>query len=37
MSEELRLVPPRVEFDPRLANELARFEPATPVALDDET
>jgi hypothetical protein len=37
MSEELRFVPPRVEFDPRLANELARFELATPVVLDDET
>jgi hypothetical protein len=31
MSEQMRFVPPRVDFDPRLANELAR----TPVANDE--
>ena len=36
MSDELRFVPPRVEFDPRLANELTRFERAMPATLDDE-
>jgi len=35
MSEHLRFVPPGVEFDPRLANELARREAATPTP-DDE-
>lgn len=35
MSEHLRFVSPSVEFDPRLANELARREAATPTA-DDE-
>jgi hypothetical protein len=32
MSEPLRFVPPRVEFDPRLANELARTQAMPPVA-----
>jgi len=32
MSEHLRFVPPSVDFDPRLANELARHEAALPVA-----
>jgi hypothetical protein len=33
MSEQLRFVPPRVEFDPTLTNELARYPaPAPPVA-----
>jgi hypothetical protein len=35
MSEQLSFVPPGVEFDPRLANELARREAATPTT-DDE-
>ncbi len=35
MSEHLRFVPPRVDFDPRLANELARWE-ATPPTANDE-
>jgi hypothetical protein len=32
MSEPLRFVPPSVDFDPRLANELARHEATVPVA-----
>jgi hypothetical protein len=35
MSEQLRFVPPGVDFDPRLANELARLE-ATPPTVDGE-
>jgi hypothetical protein len=35
MSEDLRFVPPRVAFDPRLANELARFELATATVADE--
>jgi hypothetical protein len=35
MSEQLRFMPPRVEFDPTLANELARY-PATTPALVGE-
>jgi hypothetical protein len=35
MSEHLRFVPPRVDFDPRLANELARWE-RTPATVADE-
>jgi hypothetical protein len=35
MSEQLRFVPPRVDFDPRLANELARWE-RTPATVADE-
>jgi len=31
MSEDLRFIPPGVEFDPRLANELARLEAAPPT------
>jgi hypothetical protein len=32
MSEPLRFVPPSVDFDPRLANELARWETMLPAA-----
>jgi hypothetical protein len=32
MSEPLRFVPPRVDFDPRLADELARLETTLPAA-----
>jgi hypothetical protein len=35
MSEPLRFVPPDVEFDPRLANELARYPATLPVAYDE--
>jgi hypothetical protein len=35
MSEQMRFVPPRVDFDPRLANELARWE-RTPATVADE-
>src|SRR5882762_7021859 len=35
MNDELRFVPPRVAFDPRLANELARFELATATVADE--
>jgi hypothetical protein len=35
MSEHLRYVPPGVDFDPRLANELARLD-ATPLTVDGE-
>jgi hypothetical protein len=31
MSEQLRFVPPRVEFDPTLANELARYPASAPT------
>jgi hypothetical protein len=34
MSEQMRFVPPSVEFDPRLANELARHPVTRPVASD---
>jgi hypothetical protein len=33
MNEELRFVPPHVEFDPRLANELDRWELTLPAAM----
>jgi hypothetical protein len=36
MSEELRFIPIGVDFDPRLANELARWEEAAPTAAIDE-
>jgi hypothetical protein len=32
MSEDLRFVPPSLDFDPRLANELARWETTLPAA-----
>jgi hypothetical protein len=35
MSEQLRFVPPRVEFDPTLANELARYPAPTPTVADE--
>jgi hypothetical protein len=35
MSENLRFAPPRVEFDPTLANELARY-PAPPTTVAEE-
>ena len=35
MSERVRFVPPGVDFDPRLANELARLEADTAL-VDDE-
>jgi hypothetical protein len=35
MSEQLRFVPPRVEFDPTLANELARYSAPTPTVADE--
>jgi hypothetical protein len=35
MSEHLRFVPPRVEFDPQLANELARHPPTVPTEADE--
>src|SRR5882762_2070951 len=35
MNDELRFVPPRVAFDPRLENELARFELATAAVADE--
>jgi hypothetical protein len=31
MSEQLRFVPPRVEFDPTLAKELARYPAPAPT------
>jgi hypothetical protein len=36
MSEQLRFVPPRVEFDPTLANELARTPASPPTVVADE-
>jgi hypothetical protein len=35
MSEQLRFAPPRVEFDPTLANELARFPAPAPTVPDE--
>jgi hypothetical protein len=35
MSEQLRFVQPRVEFDPTLANELARFPAPAPTMADE--
>src|SRR5712672_179929 len=35
MSEHLRFVPPRVEFDPTLAHELARYPAPAPTAADE--
>ena len=35
MSEQLRFVPRRVDFDPRLANELARWERASATVVDE--
>src|SRR5258707_13749664 len=35
MSEQLRFVPPRVEFDPTLANELARVAATSPAVADE--
>ena len=35
MSEQLRFVPPRVDFDPTLANELARYPAPAPAVADE--
>src|SRR5450631_3056959 len=35
MSEQLRFVPPRVEFDPTMANELARYPAPAPTVADE--
>jgi hypothetical protein len=35
MSEQLRFAPPSMDFDPRLANELARLEETIPAAIDE--